>query len=63
MNVTDDAHPIHLHLVRFQILDRRRFDTFAYQNRDVLRYYRRARRRPEPLRSRLEGYRARRSRE
>ena len=32
MNVTDDAHPIHLHLVRFQILDRRRFDAFAYQN-------------------------------
>jgi spore coat protein A len=36
--VTDDAHPIHLHLVRFQILDRRRFDTFAYQNQNVLRY-------------------------
>ena len=26
VNPTDDAHPIHLHLVRFQILDRRRFD-------------------------------------
>ena len=26
VNLTDDAHPIHLHLVRFQILDRRRFD-------------------------------------
>ena len=38
MNVTDDAHPIHLHLVRFQILDRRRFDASAYQNRNVLRY-------------------------
>jgi spore coat protein A len=38
MNLTDDAHPIHLHLVRFQILDRRRFDTFAYQNRDTLRF-------------------------
>jgi len=38
MNVTDDAHPIHLHLVRFQILDRRRFDGFAYQNEGVLRY-------------------------
>lgn len=38
MNVTDDAHPIHLHLVRFQILDRRRFDWFAYQNENVLRY-------------------------
>ncbi len=39
MNVTDDVHPIHLHLVRFQILDRRRFDAFAYQNRGVLRYW------------------------
>jgi spore coat protein A len=38
VNLTDDAHPIHLHLVRFQILDRRRFDTFAYQNRNTLRY-------------------------
>ena len=38
MNVTDDSHPIHLHLVRFQILDRRRFDTFAYQNRNTLVY-------------------------
>ncbi len=38
MNMTDDAHPIHLHLVRFQILDRRRFDAFAYQNQNVLRY-------------------------
>ena len=38
MNVTDDSHPIHLHMVRFQILDRRRFDTFAYQNQNILRY-------------------------
>ena len=38
MNVTDDSHPIHLHLVRFQILDRRRFDAFAYQNEGILRY-------------------------
>lgn len=38
LNVTDDAHPIHLHLVRFQILDRQRFDGFAYQNQGTLRY-------------------------
>jgi spore coat protein A len=38
MNVTDDAHPIHLHMVRFQILDRRRFDSFAFQSRNLLRY-------------------------
>lgn len=39
MNVTDDVHPIHLHMVRFQVLDRRRFDASAYQNRGVLRYW------------------------
>jgi len=38
LNLTDDAHPIHLHLVRFQILDRRRFDAFAYHNRKALIY-------------------------
>ena len=38
INTTDDAHPIHIHLVRFQILDRRRFDAFAYLNHNVLRY-------------------------
>ena len=38
MNSADDAHPIHLHLVRFQILDRQRFDAFAYRNESVLRY-------------------------
>jgi spore coat protein A, manganese oxidase len=30
VNLTGDAHPMHLHLVRFQILDRRPFDLFAY---------------------------------
>ncbi len=38
MNTTEDIHPIHLHLVRFQILDRQRFDAFAFANRGVLRY-------------------------
>ncbi len=38
INVTDDTHPIHLHLVRFQILDRRRIDAFDYQNTGKLRY-------------------------
>ena len=37
-NITDDAHPIHLHLVRFQILDRRPFDVFAYRTGRSLRY-------------------------
>jgi len=35
---TDDSHPIHLHLVRFQILDRRRFEPFLYQATGQVRY-------------------------
>ena len=38
VNLTDDSHPIHLHLVRFQILDRRRFDVFAFQSTRKLRF-------------------------
>jgi spore coat protein A, manganese oxidase len=38
INLTDDAHPIHLHLVRFQILDRRSFETFSYKTQNVLRF-------------------------
>ncbi len=30
VNLTEDVHPMHLHLVRFQILDRRLFDVFSY---------------------------------
>jgi spore coat protein A, manganese oxidase len=30
LNLTDDSHPIHLHLVRFQILDRRPINVEAY---------------------------------
>ena len=37
-NLTDDVHPIHLHLVRFQILDRRQFDAFQYMSTGKLRY-------------------------
>jgi spore coat protein A len=39
INLTDDSHPIHLHLVRFQILDRRRFDAFAYQTTGKLLFH------------------------
>ena len=37
LNLTDDSHPIHLHLVRFRILDRRPIDVSAriYDNRVV----------------------------
>ncbi len=31
VNTTEDTHPIHLHLVRFQILDRQPFDVDALQ--------------------------------
>jgi len=38
VNLTDDTHPIHLHMVRFQVLDRRRFDGFQYMTANSLRY-------------------------
>ena len=38
VNLTDDAHPIHLHLVRFQILDRRPFDLFTYNATREIKY-------------------------
>ena len=38
LNTTDDSHPIHLHLVRFQILDRRKFDLNTYWSKGTLRY-------------------------
>jgi spore coat protein A, manganese oxidase len=38
VNLTEDTHPMHLHLVRFQVLDRREFDVFAYRNAKGLRY-------------------------
>ncbi|MBV9404729.1 MAG: multicopper oxidase domain-containing protein [Acidobacteriaceae bacterium] len=38
INVTDDVHPIHLHMVRFQILDRRAFDVAEYLIKKRIRY-------------------------
>nr|WP_239537873.1 multicopper oxidase domain-containing protein [Dyella mobilis] len=38
VNPTGDAHPIHLHLVRFQIVDRRPFDLFAWNARRELKF-------------------------
>src|SRR5271168_2360664 len=37
-NFTDDSHPIHLHLVRFQILDRRTFNPEAYYKQGKVEY-------------------------
>jgi spore coat protein A len=38
INTTDDSHPIHLHMVRFQILDRRNFESFIYQTSGEIRF-------------------------
>jgi spore coat protein A len=38
LNLTDDAHPIHLHLVRFQVLDRRPIYVEEYVYNKRLRY-------------------------
>jgi spore coat protein A, manganese oxidase len=38
INLTDEVHPIHMHLVRFQVLDRRVFERFEYQRTGKLRY-------------------------
>jgi spore coat protein A len=39
INTTDDSHPIHLHLVRFQILDRRSFDVSNYWATGKLKFF------------------------
>jgi spore coat protein A len=38
VNLSGDAHPIHLHLVRFQIIDRRPFDLFAWNSHRELKF-------------------------
>ncbi|HUB51174.1 MAG TPA: multicopper oxidase domain-containing protein [Terracidiphilus sp.] len=38
INLTEDVHPIHLHLVRFQILDRRPFDQLHYFMKAELKF-------------------------
>ncbi len=38
INLTEDSHPIHIHLVRFQILDRRALDTFQFQDKGTVRF-------------------------
>jgi spore coat protein A len=38
INLTEDTHPVHLHMVRFQLLDRRRFDVFGFQETGELRF-------------------------
>jgi spore coat protein A len=38
INLTEDTHPIHLHLVRFQILDRQSIATFDYLSEEQLKF-------------------------
>jgi len=38
LNLTDDSHPIHLHLVRFQIVERQLFDADRYRTSGTLRW-------------------------
>lgn len=38
LNLTEDTHPIHLHLVRFQILDRRPFDINMWMDSKELKF-------------------------
>src|SRR5699024_7763761 len=38
INVTDFTHPMHIHLVQFQILDRRPFDLDLYNENGQIEY-------------------------
>jgi spore coat protein A len=38
VNLTGDVHPVHLHLVRFQVLERRPFDLFTWNASGTLKY-------------------------
>ncbi len=38
VNTSDDSHPIHLHLVRFQVLDRRNFERLGYLNHGTIHF-------------------------
>jgi spore coat protein A len=38
INLTPDTHPIHLHLIHFQILDRRNFDVEKYNKEKTIHY-------------------------
>jgi spore coat protein A, manganese oxidase len=38
VNLTEDTHPMHMHLVRFQVLDRRPFESFAFLMENKRKY-------------------------
>ena len=60
VNLTEDTHPMHLHMVRFQILDRRPLDIFAFHARRKTVH--RPSHRTKGERGRMEGCRNLRSR-
>jgi spore coat protein A len=39
VNLTEDTHPMHIHLVRFQILDRRQFDVPEFLDKKTRHYF------------------------
>jgi spore coat protein A len=39
VNLTEDIHPIHLHMVKFQLLDRRPFETFQYMTQGTFKFF------------------------
>jgi spore coat protein A, manganese oxidase len=39
VNLTEDIHPIHLHMVKFQVLDRRPFETFQYITEGTFKFF------------------------
>ena len=43
LNLTEDTHPIHLHMVRFQVLDRQPFDADTYMSSRKTEVHRRRR--------------------
>jgi len=47
-NLTEEVQPIHLHSVRFQILDRRRFDASEYMESGKVRYSKEPASPPDP---------------
>ena len=47
-NLTEEVQPIHLHAVRFQILDRRRFDASEYMESGKVRYSKEPASPPDP---------------
>ena len=55
VNTTADTHPIHLHLVTFEVIDRRPFDV-AIRPGDASNHLRRPRRARHPERERPQGH-------